>query len=295
MAKGGRTNFADLVASTGKNSPVDGEHTLAPATSNGAPAAPPTQLPLDQLVANPRNPRQTMHVDDLASIAEIQQQPALVITRAAYLGLWPEDEPQLGLATHVVINGCRRLLACATYGRAALEIVIKDEVAASKASLRAAAIRENVERENLDLIEEAQAVDDLVADCGGVATAAAAALGQSPQWVSQRRSLLKLVPELQEKVRAGELAFRTARDLARVPSKEQLDRWLAQLDRDAEKKPKPERPKPPADGATHIAKAFMRWDVEVPTLASAATKYLGTNGTAKLIEELQRLAEKPTS
>ncbi|MFC9892583.1 ParB/RepB/Spo0J family partition protein [Nocardia sp. NPDC127579] len=293
MARGKRTDLASLVGSTGLNSPVDGVNSVAvvgkpaPWTAAVLKSAPSNTAPLADLVANPRNPREgERNLEDLESIAEIQLQPALAVTRAAYLALWPEDEPELGTAKLVIINGCRRLAAAQKYGRDTLEFVVKDEVAASRASLRTAAIRENVERENLDVIEEARAVEALVAD-SGTAAAAAAALGKTEAWVSQRRALLKLTPQLQQKLRAGELAIRVARSLALVPAEEQVARWRAALDKADQ--PRPERKSPEPVGIDQVAKSFKKWGVGTDTLAPALLAHLDRPGVHALIAELRQL------
>ncbi|MGW0248019.1 ParB/RepB/Spo0J family partition protein [Nocardia goodfellowii] len=293
MARGKRTDLASLVHSTGANSPVDGKNSAhggdKPA---GRPDAllnpgPMTSAPLADLVANPRNPREgDLNLEELESIAELQLQPALVVTRAAYLKLWPEDEPELGAAKLVVINGCRRLAAAQKYGCEKLELVVKDEVAASRATLRTAAIRENVERENLDVIEEARAVEALVADCG-TGSAAAAALGKTEAWVSQRRALLKLAPQLQQKLRAGELAIRVARSLAQVPAEDQVARWQASLNKNEEQKAEKKAPAPV--GVDQLTKSFKKWDVGTETLAPALLAHLDRPGVQALIAELRQL------
>ncbi|WP_194817251.1 ParB N-terminal domain-containing protein [Nocardia sp. XZ_19_385] len=297
MARGKRTDLASLVHSTGANSPVDGKNSAhAPSDKPANPPgwtdallspAPLTSAPLADLVANPRNPREgDLNLEDLESIAELQLQPALVVSRDAYLRLWPEDEPELGAAKLVVINGCRRLAAAQKYGCEKLELVVKDEVAASRAALRTAAIRENVERENLDVIEEARAVEALVADCG-TAAAAAVALGKTEAWVSQRRALLKLAPQLQQKLRAGELAIRVARNLAQVPVAEQVARWQASLAKPEGEKA--ERKQPAPIGVDQLTRSLKKWDVGTDTLAPALLAHLDRPGVHALIAELRQL------
>ena len=144
---GARASLADLIDVVGDKSPVDGGQTKRAA------AVSPTSAPLADLVANPRNPRVGLgDLSDLASIAAIQLQSVLVVSRAAYLLLYPEDEKELGAARWVVVNGCRRLGAAHLYGRADLEIVVKDEVADSRALLLAVSITENVAREGFDVL-----------------------------------------------------------------------------------------------------------------------------------------------
>lgn len=279
---GRRVNFAELAASTGTNSVVDGARQPKLAAPAGA-----REVPLADLAPNPRNPRHRIDVSDLESIRELQLQPALVVTRAVYLQLWPEDADALGAAKYVVINGCRRLLAAQTYGRTTLEVVMKNEVARDRATLRAAAIRENVDREDLDVIEEADAVEALVRDAG-TAAAAAQALGKTEAWVSQRRALLKLAPELQDKLRAGELAIRVARSLAQVPLEQQVERWQAQL---AERDPASTTAQPRAMDAARIAKAVAKWQAEPSVLAAGLAAHLDRDSLETLVDELRAQLE----
>lgn len=177
-------------------------------------------VPLGQLVANPRNPRAEVgNLDDLATIADRQLQPGNVVSRAAWLVLWPDDAAQLGAARWVVVNGCRRLAACHHYQRTGMDVVIRDSIARNRESVLWAAIVENIDRQDFDVLEEAHAVDLLVSETGS----AAERLGRSSGWVSQRRALLKLAPELQQALRAGELAVRVARSLAQVPLEKQVE------------------------------------------------------------------------
>lgn len=282
MARGGRTNFAELAGSVGTNSVIDGQPTAGLARH-------PLSTPLTKLVANPQNPREgALNVDDLASIAEIQLQPGLGVSRSAYLKLFPEDENTIGDASIVVINGCRRLVACKTYGRTTMDVVIKDEIATSRAALRAAAIRENVERENLDVLEEARAVEQLVTDAGS-AIKAAEELGKTPAWVSQRRALLKLAPEIQQALRGGDIAIRVARNLAQVPMEQQVERWQAAANKEGTRDQTPKSDHRPALSSTQIAKTFRRWDAPAPTLAAALAEHLDTAGIAELIAELKKI------
>ncbi|MFR9753640.1 ParB/RepB/Spo0J family partition protein [Nocardia sp. 004] len=295
MAKGGRADFADLLDSTGANSTVDGHN--APVAREQAPRphvpdGKPLEISLEDLIGNPLNPREKVNVDDLASIAEIQLQPALIVDRGTFLKLWPDLESHLGSAKYVVVNGNRRLRAAHEYGRTTLEVVIKNEVAATRATLRAASLRENVERENLDVIDEARGVQALVDDCDGNGAAAGRQLGKSKMWVSQRLTLLKLAPELQAKLRAGELAVRDARELGRVPEPEQVARWAAlfekKLSRDDDSTGS--KPEPRNIDATKIAKTFKKWGAGTDVLASALYTYLDGDGVTDLIEQLNQIS-----
>ncbi|RYE41653.1 MAG: peptide transporter [Hyphomicrobiales bacterium] len=283
MARGTRTNLATLAGVVGDNSPVD----RPPAGGT------PTNVPLSELAPNPRNPRDDLgDLSDLVSITGTQLQPALVVTRDAYLGLYPEDETKIGLARWVVINGCRRLAAAENFGRPILDIVVKDEVAKDRVTLLAAAVIENVGRRDFDVIEEAKAVELLISECGTVEKAAMK-LAKTKGWISQRRALLRLAPELQTALRNGELAVRTARSLAQVPPESQVQAWAAEKEREHKKPepdstPEPENHKPTRTPVTaaKVTRTFRRLEADPVTLADALVDYLDADGLQSLIHAL---------
>lgn len=273
MARGRRTSLASLTDAVGDHSPVE--------QYNETVAGPPRSAALSELTANPRNPREDVgDLSALASIADIQLQPVTVVTRAAYLALYPEDE--IG-TRFVVINGCRRLAAAHEFGRTDLSISVNDDVARDRVTLISAAIAENVDRQDFDVIEEAKAVQALVEECGR-ADQAATQLHKSKGWVSQRLALLQLAPELQAALRRGELAIREARSLARVPLEQQVVRWQAALDRDQNKDPNGEPAEPPRTSPSRaITAALTKFDTEPRLLADALRTQLGESGVATLL------------
>ena len=296
MARGTRINLAELAGAVGDNSPVDKP---GPAQSGFRAQA---AAKLEDLVTNPRNPRDDLgDLEDLATIVENQLQPVLVVTRAAYLRIYPEDQSAIADARWVVINGCRRFAAAEKFGRPELDIVVKDDVAKTRISLLSAAVIENVARRDFDVLEEAKAVELMVEECGS-AVAAAKALSRTQGWVSQRRALLNLAPELQAALRAGELAIRDARSLAQAPLGEQVAAWQAERANERDGKgsdspdEKPIRPKPrlhPAD-ARKITRALRRFEVEPSTLAEALCDYLDAPALYELRQALDNVAHSTT-
>lgn len=283
MARGSRTNLADLVSSVGEKSPVENR---VPRPAN-ADAVPTRSAPLTDLTPNPRNPRDDLGtLEDLESIADMQLQPAVVVTADAYLALYPDDSIE---TRYVVINGCRRLAAAHKYGRNDLDIVVNDAIARDRITLISASIAENVDRQDFDVIEEARAVEALVKECGR-GDLAAVRLRKTPGWVSQRRALLDLAPELQLALRRGELAIREARSLARVPLEHQVARWRATLDsQDKAGEPNGSGPRPPSRSKV-ISDALKGFDVQPEALADALYSYLGVHGVERLLGLLAQRA-----
>jgi ParB family transcriptional regulator, chromosome partitioning protein len=293
MGRGGVKTFDALVDAVGDNSAVDGSAQAAVVTPRSGISR---SVPLRDLVANPHNPRDSVgDLDELASIAEFQLQPAVAVTRAAFEKLYPDTSVS---ARWVVIIGNRRLAAAHKFGRPELDIVVKDELAKDPATLLTAVIAENVDRSGFDVIEEAKAVERLV-ELYGSADQAAEHLKKSKTWVSQRRALLALAPDLQEATRRGDLAIREARSLARVPLEQQVAKWNA--GRAPGAGPEGSGPRqgsgdaPPAerDTATHslrsVTKALRKFDTEPHILAIALRDELGETGTKTLVSQLRKL------
>jgi len=280
MARGQRTNLASLANTVGDNSPVE---QITPMPSR--------TTPLTDLTPNPRNPRDDLgDLSDLESIADMQLQPAIAVTKGAYLKLYPEDSIN---TRFVVINGCRRLAAAHKYGRTDLAVVINDEIARDRVTLISASIAENVDRQDFDVIEEAKAVESLVHECANAADAATR-LRKTQGWVSQRRALLSLAPELQTALRRGELAIREARSLARVPLEEQVVRWQAAQDKKkddgGERSGTPDK-RPPSPSRI-IASALSEFHAKPQLLAHALRTHLGPDGVKTLMAVL---ADEPAT
>ena len=292
MARGGVKGFGDLVGTVGDDSPVDGRVQAAVA------AVPrPTltrSVALKDLGSNPRNPRDSLRdLDDLASIVDFQLQPIVVVTRSAFRDLYPDAE----IATKwVVVLGNRRLAAAQKFGRTELDVIVRDDLAKNRATLLAAAIAENVDRAGFDVIEEAKAVESLVQELGS-ADAAAEQLKKSKTWVSHRRALLRLAPELQEATRRGDLAIRQARSLARVPLEEQVARWTKAAEKAEGSEDKPGEGKADSaasrgrgdSGTRMVTRALRRFETEPDELATALHGHLGEAGARALVDRLRKL------
>src|SRR4051794_2324605 len=71
------------------------------------------QVPLHAVAPNPVNPRE--NIGDLADLESMrtvgQLQPCVVVTKSAFLNLYPDYLDQLESADYVVVAGSRRRLA----------------------------------------------------------------------------------------------------------------------------------------------------------------------------------------
>ncbi len=206
------------------------------------------EVSVDQVAPNPLNPRKvdpsSPAVEKIRkSIAEVGQiQVSTVVTRRAFLAIHAEHTEMIGSVPYVLVAGEQRRAAVEQLDRP-LKIAVDDELAATRARFLAATLAENLERENLNAVEEAHGVQSLVAECG-TGKAAAEQLGRTAAWVSQRLNLLKLIPEVQaalvEADEENRLPLRVVRNWHLLDTADQLNaltEWRKQFERATEPKP----------------------------------------------------------
>ncbi|MFF2197276.1 ParB/RepB/Spo0J family partition protein [Streptomyces sp. NPDC058157] len=185
------------------------------------------RVPLDQVCPTPLNPRRNFGTDEEKArfgeeLRQAQLSACVVVTRGAYLALWPDHEGRIGAATYVLINGERRFRSALHVGLEFLDFVVRDDLAGSRTDFIDHLLAENLEREDFDVIERARGVRQLVDTCAeqgrehGAKSRAAERLGKSPSWVTNQLVLLELPEEIQRMLSSGEMPERDGRLLARA-------------------------------------------------------------------------------
>lgn len=167
----------------------------------------PVELDIDRLVPNPRQPRTV--IDDL-KLDELSQsirangviQPVVVRRSAQKSGA--------GLENFEIIAGERRWRAAQRAGLLKIPVVVKD---VPDDKLLEVALIENIQRENLNPIEEAQAYRRLVDEHHMSQDQMAAAVGKDRATIANYMRLLKLPVEIRNDVGAGSLSMGHARAL----------------------------------------------------------------------------------
>ncbi|CAL9669381.1 ParB/RepB/Spo0J family partition protein [Streptomyces sp. enrichment culture] len=194
-------------------------------TQGDVPAYELVRLRLSEVSPTPLNPRRNFGTDEDKTrfgeeLRQAQLAACVAVTRAAYLALWPDHEDRIGDAAHVLVNGERRFHSAVHVGLEALDFVVRDDLASSREMFINHLLKENLEREDFDVIERARGVQQLVAVCAeagerGARTRAAEQLGKDRSWVTNQLVLLELPAELQAMLSAGSLPERDGRMLAR--------------------------------------------------------------------------------
>ncbi|WP_073920812.1 ParB/RepB/Spo0J family partition protein [Streptomyces sp. CB00455] len=223
----------------------------------------PSEIPLDRITHNPGNPREVMdegYVSALgANMGQVGQvQPATVMTRLAFLVAHPEYQDEVPAdAEYVVLDGHCRLAAARSAGLPVLKVTVDDSSAGTPQDILAAALSANHFRKDLTYMEEARALEALVAHHGSAAAVAELLGGRlNSGWISQRRALLALPQDVQDRVDAGEIPLEIARSAGRKDPLEQRAFIEARLsERHAAKAGKAKTPRGRAAAAARRADA----------------------------------------
>lgn len=113
----------------------------------------------------------------------------------------PECEADLEPdTTHVVIDGSSRLAAAREGGLAAVKVMVSDGRGANSEGFLDSAFVASIHRQDLSELDEARALQRLLALHGSQKTALANRLHCSQGWVSLRLALLGLIPGLQARI-----------------------------------------------------------------------------------------------
>jgi ParB family transcriptional regulator, chromosome partitioning protein len=188
-----------------------------------APAAPPAKLPGDELANLPLDllqrgkyqPRVDMRQESLEELAaSIKSQGIIqpIVVRAV------GDAGPAGSQRYEIIAGERRWRAAQIAGLATIPAVIRrvpDEAAIAMALI------ENIQRENLNPLEEARALERLISEFGITHQQAADAVGRSRATVSNLLRLLELPDEISAFVERRELEMGHARALLGLSQRRQ--------------------------------------------------------------------------
>ena len=193
----------------------------APVGAQAAAAAPPppgeelARLPLDLLQKGKYQPRIDMRPETLQELADSIKAQGVVQP----IVVRPVGVPGIGESQrYEIIAGERRWRAAQMAGLAEIPAVIRripDEAAI------AVALIENIQRENLNPLEEARALERLISEFELTHQEAAEAVGRSRAGVSNLLRLLELAPEVCVHVERREIEMGHARALLALANRRQ--------------------------------------------------------------------------
>src|SRR5450830_1322792 len=176
----------------------------------------PSNLPVSQMQAGKYQPRTRMDegaLNELAASIKAQglMQPILVR---------PIGQDTLsGLVKYEIIAGERRFRASQLAGLTEVPVLVRDVDDLAAAAM---ALIENIQREDLNPLEEAQGIHRLIADFSFTHEQAATALGRSRSAVSNLLRLMNLAHPVQTMLMAGDIDMGHARALLAVDAASQI-------------------------------------------------------------------------
>lgn len=179
------------------------------------------EVDLEMLSPNPQQPRKEFDAESLNELADSIRvhgiiQP-LVVTPAV-------DQP----GRYWLIAGERRWRAARLAGRASVPVIVR---AASPQALTELALVENIQRDDLNALEEALAYQALMADYGLTQAEVADRVGKSRSAVANAVRLLGLPLEVQAALVAQRISAGHARALLALPDGETMLAALEEIER----------------------------------------------------------------
>ena len=181
-------------------------------------------VPLDQIAVNRRQPRRTFSEEELGELAASIK--ALGVVQPIVVRPLAEAAVPGAPVRFEIIAGERRLRAARLAGLTRIPALVRpvDEVESLEIALA-----ENVAREDLNSIEQAQAYAALVDEFGLTHERVAELVGRSRVTITNLLRLLDLPDEVQRMIEAGELTEGHGRALLALPDHGQRRKIARQL------------------------------------------------------------------
>lgn len=171
----------------------------------GSPSDQVLQVNIGDIKPNPYQPRKTFTEERIHELCESIKEVGII---------QPLVVRKMGNG-YELVAGERRLRAAKAAGLLAVPVVVKQYTDQEVAQ---ATLVENIQREDLNVLEEAKAYDQLLVDFRLTQEELAKRMGFSQSTIANKRRLLKLSDEVQELLLAGKLNERQARALLRLDS-----------------------------------------------------------------------------
>jgi ParB family chromosome partitioning protein len=233
-------------------------------------------IPLDKLIANPAQPRKRFDEEALRELADSIREHGIIE---------PIIAQDTGEGGYVIVAGERRTRAARLAGLTEAPVILRDY---SEEKRMEVSLIENVQRADLNPIEEAAAYKQLMELTGLSQDAVAARVGKNRSTVANALRLLRLSPEIQRALEENTLSPGHARAILSLPGKEGQAKLFREIleeglsVREAEKKAalmgekKAEKPDPAPQAAAPGKRA--------PEIDAMEEKFIGRLGTKVVIE-----------
>lgn len=167
------------------------------------------ELPIEKLRVNPYQPRKTFNEESLQELAaSIKEhgviQPIIV---------------KKSIKDYEIVAGERRYRASKLAGKTTIPCIIRDF---TDEQMMEIAVLENLQREDLNSIEEALGLETLMKNLNLTQEQLAKRVGKSRSYITNMLGLLTLPTEVKELVKQGKISASHARTLSKLENKDQI-------------------------------------------------------------------------
>jgi len=227
------------------------------------------QIAIDRLTANPGQPRKNFDETELRELAD---------SIAEHGVIQPIIAADAGDGSYIIIAGERRTRAARLAGLSEIPAIIRDYTDQKRMEV---SLIENIQRSDLNPIEEAAAYKNLMDFSHLSQEELAARVGKSRSAVTNSLRLLKLSADVQKSLEDGSVSPGHARALLAVTDKQLREKLFKEITgkglsvRDAEKRATALNV-PTADGETTAAKAKPKRPPEITEMEEKFISKLGT-------------------
>ena len=169
------------------------------------------EINLDEIRSNPYQPRKVFDNDALNELAESIKEHGVVqpiIVKKSIKG-------------YELVAGERRTKAARIAGLSTIPAIIRDF---NDEEMMEIALIENIQRENLNPIEEALAYDNIIKSSGLTQDEIATKFGKSRSYITNMIGILKLPEETKKLVQDGKLSSSHARTLSKMDDVEKINK-----------------------------------------------------------------------
>ena len=168
------------------------------------------EIRLDEIRSNPYQPRKTFDEESLNELAESIKEHGVVqpvIVKKSIKG-------------YELVAGERRTKASKIAGKTTIPAIIRDF---NDEEMMEIALIENIQRENLNPIEEALAYENIIKSTGMTQEKIAQKFGKSRSYVTNMLGLLNLPEETKKLVEKGEISASHARVLSKMDDEKKIN------------------------------------------------------------------------
>ena len=161
------------------------------------------EIPISEIRSNPYQPRKSFNIETLNELADSISEYGVV-------------EPIIvkkGIKGYEIVAGERRTKASTLAGLKTIPAIIKDF---TDEEMMEIALLENIQREDLNPIDAAEGINNIINKRGFTQEEFARKFGKSRSYITNLLGLLKLPEVVKEKVKDGKLSMSHARSLSKL-------------------------------------------------------------------------------